>query len=361
MASRYLLVMLLAATLITLQAQRAPVQAGQSPHVTYSALVDRYLGAGRDEAVSELMRWDAQRVRTETRQLFLSASERRLEAAALLHTDALLRDSPLEVHLDVATAAVATLKKLAGRDADNDVRRFCVRWTALTAGYLLFYGHDPKMAEGLLAGSWADPEILLARGSILEARFYDPPASFRPEAGEVDAPSRVLLPPPRERPLVLLARAEGEYRAALRADPECVEARLRLGRVLFLEAKHERALQELQQARREADDSHLRYLALLFLGALYEQADDREAAEAAYQAATAEHPTAQTSRLALAHLLDAAGRTEEARAEVRRIFGEPGKALRMPDRDPWWLYKAAQFWQTERRMAELRAIAQGQQ
>jgi hypothetical protein len=65
------------------------------------------------------------------------------------------------------------------------------------------------------------------------------------------------------------------------------------------------------------------------------------------------YPEAQTAYIALGYLLDGDGRADEARTTVGRMFAEPGN----PARDPWWVYGYAQFWQTDHRVAQLRAFA----
>ena len=347
---------LLTAGLAHANADQVPHQAKKAELSNYWELVEAYGQGRRAEAVAELMRWDSARVRSEARRLLTIESENSLRTAVLLHTDALLNDAPPEEHFRVARDAVEKLRRRLGTPPDEGARRFCLGWYVVATGYLLFYGQDPRLAERLLDGPWQDAEVLLAQGSILEARFDNPPAFYRRDPGELNEEAWSAEPPLRERPEVLLSRAERNYRAALAQKPSCIEARLRLGRVLLLQGKNEAAFAELQMAHREAGSAHLRYLALLFMGVAHEESKTFEAALQAYEAAAREYPTSQASRLARANVLQALGRLDEARIEARQIFGQPRTAVQGAGLDPWWFYRAAQFWETERWMDELRAM-----
>src|SRR5258705_2940316 len=103
-----------------------------------------------------------------------------------------------------------------------------------------------------------------------------------------------------------LKEAESAYRKALAAQPDLVEARLRLGRVLTLRGDFDGALRELA-ALRSIEDGGFRYLAHLFSGDALERCGRSPAAEQRYIAAFAALPEGQSARLALAHLRHAAG------------------------------------------------------
>ena len=65
-----------------------------------------------------------------------------------------------------------------------------------------------------------------------------------------------------------LSFAEAEYRLAIEGDPRLMEARLRLGRVLFLRNQRKPARQELEAVTKDSTDARLLYLGHLFLGGL---------------------------------------------------------------------------------------------
>jgi tetratricopeptide (TPR) repeat protein len=64
--------------------------------------------------------------------------------------------------------------------------------------------------------------------------------------------------------------AEDQFRRALQARPDHVEARLRLGRVLLLRGRAPQAVEELRPAYAAADEDLLAYYAAMFLGAAEE-------------------------------------------------------------------------------------------
>ena len=111
--------------------------------------------------------------------------------------------------------------------------------------------------------------------------------------------------------------AESSFRRALAVDPDRIEARIRLGRVLALLGRQQDATSELR-AGTQAADEQLRYYAWLFLGAVA----DGEDARRAYEEAARLYPAAQSPRLAL---------------------GDRAALLSLPNdhtsrEDPWWTY-----------------------
>ena len=81
------------------------------------------------------------------------------------------------------------------------------------------------------------------------------------------------------------------------------------------------------------ESRELRYFASLFLGRAEESRQQWEAARAAYEAAAALYPDAQSPRLSLSQLALRSGDRDTARA-VFDVLSEP---LR-DDADPWWRY-----------------------
>src|SRR5262249_14899868 len=127
-----------------------------------------------------------------------------------------------------------------------------------------------------------------------------------PDNGEIQLLAGVgdeLLGSPRTSALTdsdrqrALHDAEQHFRAALAAQPDRMEARLRLGHVLqqrngFTEART--TLQPLV----DVSDGRIAYLALLFLGGVEDGDGHADAALAAYDRAAALLPTGQAARLA---------------------------------------------------------------
>jgi tetratricopeptide (TPR) repeat protein len=159
-----------------------------------------------------------------------------------------------------------------------------------------------------------------------------------------------------------LREAEKLLRRALEAQPALVEARIRLGRVLYRLGRHEPAAHELQQAvaalssggsQAADDDGLLRYYAEMFLGAAREALGRNDSARASYARAAALYPDAPSARLALSQL---AFRGNDRAAALDAV----GRALRpepfRPDRDdPWWRYHVVQGRRVGAWFAELHA------
>jgi len=152
-------------------------------------------------------------------------------------------------------------------------------------------------------------------------------------------------------PQTHLRRAESLLRKALTADPDFVEANLRLGRVLTQLKRPEEALPYLQAAIAESHDRTVTYYAHLFSGdaalALGRLPDSR----LSYEIAMALYPDSQASRLGLAAALRAGGDRPAALAVMERTLVKP-PASREGD-DPWWDYYFGDAANVERLIGEL--------
>jgi len=143
------------------------------------------------------------------------------------------------------------------------------------------------------------------------------------------------------------AKAERAFRRALALDPTLVEARVRLGRVLWFVDRRDEAERELAQAAREAASARawtLAYLANLFIGQLNEEREQLDAARAVYEEAMRLYPTGQVARLALGRLLVATGR--EADGWNTTLAALDSKAWERLPPDPWrsYMLQDATWW-----------------
>jgi len=170
-----------------------------------------------------------------------------------------------------------------------------------------------------------DPEILLASGWVHE--------SFAAPASQAAARQRSSIAVGTRN--AHLRRAEGYFRDALARNPELAEARLRLGRVLGLQNRHEDALVELLRALELAEDRTQSYYALLFLGRSEEALGRLEAARRRFERASALYPIAQSPRLALSRLAVERGDEQAAQRVLDEAIDPPGAHA---DGDPWWVY-----------------------
>ena len=135
-----------------------------------------------------------------------------------------------------------------------------------------------------------------------------------------------------------LRDAESLFRKALKVQPDHLEARIRLGRVLGLRGEHAEAETLLRKAVGDAREPLLQYYAKLFLGAEKEALGDRAQARDLYEDATMLYPEAQSPRLALSLLSAVDGRHDDALATMAVVLGLPGERRN----DPWWTYYNSQ-------------------
>jgi tetratricopeptide (TPR) repeat protein len=243
------------------------------------------------------------------------------EAAAMLHTDRGLsaieeRPSSGASELDRA-GQILELIPDAGRRG-----RFEHRWL-LAIGLELHRRMGWELALGFLDAATqrypGDPDLLLARGSLLET------LSRLQEAWRHADSTRDQL-----------IAAEDCYRRVVAARPREHEARVRLARVLQRRGHMERSIPELETVLATADvGANERYLARLFLGAAHEAAGKLEKAVAAYEAAVGILPGCQAGHVALSQVLHRAGDRARSLAVLQAGLARAG---RRPRSDPWWNY-----------------------
>jgi tetratricopeptide (TPR) repeat protein len=135
-----------------------------------------------------------------------------------------------------------------------------------------------------------------------------------------------------------LRGAENLFRKALKARPDHLETRIRLGRVLGLRGEHAEAEMLLRTAVGDATEPLLQYYARLFLGAEKEALGDRAQARDLYEGATVLYPEAQSPRLALSLISSVEGKHADALAMMTMALGLRGEARN----DPWWRYHGSQ-------------------
>lgn len=135
------------------------------------------------------------------------------------------------------------------------------------------------------------------------------------------------------------------------------EARIRLGRVLSLRGRPERARHELQQAIASTRDSRLLYYSQLFLADAEQALGNFDAARTAYESAAALYARAQSPYLGLSHL---ARRRDDRLAAFRAI--QQVLSLTADERereDPWWRYDACAGPQADALLAAFRTQFRG--
>jgi tetratricopeptide (TPR) repeat protein len=153
-----------------------------------------------------------------------------------------------------------------------------------------------------------------------------------------------------ESPQSHLRRAESLLKRALAAEPQFVEANLRLGRVLSQLMRHEEALPYLHSAIRDSRDRTINYYAQLFIGDAMLSLSRPAAAQEAYERALAIHPNAQAARLGLGVALRTLGNRQGALDAIMPALTQNDDAV-----DPWWNYYFGDAANVDRLLHELRA------
>ena len=171
-----------------------------------------------------------------------------------------------------------------------------------------------------------DPRFVLLRAINSEQRslpgtrltVYEAPGAPRPAIAEV---------------------VRQQYLEAIAFPSIAAEARIRLSWMLYRTGNHDEALSQLMEAGASPlPDMGLRYLQQLFLGHVLGAAGDSERSIAAYRAAAALLPGAQSARVGLMNTLLLRGDRAEAEALSEFI-----QTTRDQSQDPWWSYWQGQY------------------
>ncbi|HMC77648.1 MAG TPA: hypothetical protein VKH34_10960 [Vicinamibacterales bacterium] len=259
-----------------------------------------------------------------------------LAAAAMFHSEMALRWARRSSTQDAGAHADAALTLVrAALERDPARAAFARRWRSAVAGLLDAAGAR-DLAERI--GSAPLPGLVestaqtaaraeFARGLTEEIRA----AVAGPLSG---TPPKRIVPVAPEAQRALLEAAK-HFQEALASDPGDGEAALHLGRTLLVGGRETEADRPLRLAA-AAPDRPVRYLALMFLGAIAERQSRYADAERHYLAALDAFPWGQSAPLALSHVLMRQGREPEARAAVAGQFTKvrPGVV------EPLWTYLA---------------------
>lgn len=150
-----------------------------------------------------------------------------------------------------------------------------------------------------------------------------------------------------------VAAVRRAYAAAIAANETAAEAHIRLGWFLHRVGQHGDALTHLTDAAaKPMVEPSVRYLRELFLGHVLWALDRRDDAVAAYRAALAIAPAAQSARVALMNALVMRGDRAAADALAEQIQTEVGTGV-----DPWWVYWQGQYRLHSAAIGRLREMA----
>ena len=149
------------------------------------------------------------------------------------------------------------------------------------------------------------------------------------------------------------ARVRQYYEDAIGRPTVGTEARVRYAHFLLRSQAPDLALTQLIDAESTpTGDLHLRYLHALFKGHALEALERREEAAAAYRAALAILPAAQSARVALMNTSLLLGDRTGAEALAEAIQTDRGGAV-----DPWWMYWQGQYRLHGTAMARVREMS----
>ena len=315
--------------------------------ITYHRRAENRLGAARDERLERHLRADRLNVLLLAAALQLEASravadvdtvgwhvvgsERTIDRVYALRVD-FEQHGPLPwpIALDEPWEDVGRDAREPPRSADwAAVHAFIRRWYAAAVSRLqglVELRLAPALVTRGLVRFPADPDLLLARGSLVETRLA---------LAQVDASlaSTLYSSDIRQRWRDELSDAERDFAQAVRTAGFASEAAVRLARVRLLKGQRERARELLNRVLAGETPVQIRYLALLFRAAAAEQSGDVPAAARDYEAAVASIPGAQAPMLALGRIADEHDRPSDARTWIERAL-----ATETPANDPWRRY-----------------------
>jgi hypothetical protein len=259
-----------------------------------------------------------------------------LEAAAMLHTDIGLRllkagrPGDSRPQLDAAAALLQ-----ADVHIDPSRGEYARRWRDTVAGLLDAYGAHDRASELSAHGHEWWPE---SKEAAAASKAFGQGLTHEIQAAVAGS----LSGPPATRPFAIpadaisaLRHSAEEYGAALASDPTNTRIALHIGRVFLLLGRDGEAASNLHAASSSTNPA-VRYLALMFTGALQERAGRLDAAIDEYRHASEAFRWGQSAPLALSHVLMRAARDADARQAVTEHFD----ATRGRVCEPLWTYLA---------------------
>lgn len=326
-----------------------------SPDI-YWGLVQRYQEGQYTDTASELAAWPPGRWEEEARALVTGGGcdASCLRGAVLLHTEAAVANQA-RGQRPLAAAHLGQAHDLLGRIQDDAFRR---AWLLAVGyhlqGYVILVPAQRDFEE-CLKSNHSDPQALLALGTIHELRSILEGLEPRGRSEPAPEGSGEILPDflrmaEREREA---KEAENLYQRALRADPNLVEAHLRLGRVWQRRGRMGDARREFQWVLANGQDHELLFLARLFLGAQEQMADRASEALLHFRAAVDLEPRAQSARLALSLAQRASGDARAAQSTARAALWPAAEGAAAPD--PWVSYHLGLSRLFDAALKELRA------
>ena len=323
----------------------------------YEALIRRYAAGERDVAVAALGAWRPGELDRQVRALQRARpacpscpdpiGDLPLKAAVMLHVDRDVMEHPRSRSVEHARPCPGDHARRAGQIAAlladrNGTREFARRFFLSMANrsqWDFCLEAAQQWAHDGLDRFPRDPSLLLALGAAGEEK-----------ATLANLPSQ----DPRGVRTAWYREAERALAEAVGADPDLLEARIRLGRVRWYLGQDESARQTLEDALRRGGPPPLPYLGQLFLGQALERVGRATEAARAYEEALALEPQSQAAALALSHLRLSSGNAAGARRVLEQALAHAG---RRAESDPYWIYPASNALATDDTLEALRREA----
>jgi tetratricopeptide (TPR) repeat protein len=306
----------------------------------YAAAVHAYVvGHKAAEAAGPLLRWTGGQYEAAI-ESYLAQPAPRLAAAAAFHLEiaigvVTLSSELAATHMEFSARLIRSLRPPSRNVpplSPADAAAFSERWHVAAASTFLMVNDStraqPFINRGLEVAP-RSPELRLMAGIVDEMAALSTNPDYATTTGY-----RGRLATARMQAFM---RARSKFEKLVADEPRFTRARIRLGRVMWMLDDRDAALVELLRAQSEAREPEERYLAAMFLGAVYEQQKNIAGARVAYEAALAAAPRSQAASVALGYLDVMAGRPDRANALARKLLSAP------PVEDQWWSYKNGGF------------------
>jgi tetratricopeptide (TPR) repeat protein len=345
----------------------------------YLDVIEIYRRGNYDAAVSTLRSWTEK----ETQKAVVALMTRRtpalqlpdapgMFAAAMLHTDAAfasveaLRSAEGSFHLRAAAdLLIWTVLNVPDERrwlfSRRDWRLMVTRVLNYDFEWNVYQSLNPPPTVPPRPGpplGWAPTEMWIARANEIiedDADMELAVGSLAEGFAFMNAQELKIAQDRKQRALVLQLRqrAESHFRRALGLRPDLVEARLRLGRVLFDEGRTAEAEVELRVVLKATTDARTGHLTLLFLGEVAEKDRRFEEATQLYRRAVDIKPRCQAARIAFAYASERMGDLDRARSVVASFLGRT-QARSLPI-DDFASYPGGQYQEGYEALARLRA------
>ena len=347
-ARRLLACLVLATAACATTVAAAPVPAQTPGSERYAAAVSSYCAGRFEDAVRAATDMSEELIRNALKDL--RKDVRTQQCAVMLHTEVAFSlpvrgpTTAWQFHVAQARQQLAELRRM--RESSEFERQwYLFVSSALQADQELEQVHTHLvLARDRFP---RDADVLVSSGA--EYELYALSSSAVPRAVQGSRNFVVRSYEPQQDRKEALDGAFRFLTAAVAAAPDHDEARVRLGRVLFLQGHYAQAIEHLDVARGRAQDDGLRYLAATFEAAA-EKGLGRTDRAATLYAQALKIFRGQSASVGLSDLYYESGRFAEAAATL--MTGLVGQAV-----DPWFTYSRGDSWRKASRLEALRRMA----